>query len=143
MSRLRIEVLTGSDAGRVFESDADVIRIGRGAECELRLSGPSLSSSHVRIVGSDSGFGVADLGSASGSAVPRCGERTELEQPQSLGDGDELELGAEGGEPIRLRVSLGSEAPAPEVVATRSLQELATAHTLEPKLWSAVLRALG
>ncbi len=123
-----------------------MIRIGRGSECELRLSAAHVSSSHARIVGSDKGFAVTDLGSANGSALLHDGKRLELAQEQAaaLGDGDELELGAEGGTPTRLRVSLGSEAPAPEVVATRSLQELSSsAQALEPKLWSAVLRALG
>src|SRR5688572_24423194 len=129
MSRVRIEVLTGSDAGRVFESDADVIRIGRGSECELRLNGTHVSSSHARIASSAGGFAGADLDSVSGSALLRAGQRIALapdQSSQALSDGDELELGAESGTPTRLRVKLGSEAPAPEVVATRSLQELSS-----------------
>jgi Nif-specific regulatory protein len=147
MSRVRIEVLAGEGAGRVFESDADVIRIGRGSECELRLGGAHLSSSHARIASNGSGFAVADLASLNGSVLVGGGKRVELgqDQPaQPLSDGDELELGADSGTLTRLRISLGSEAPAPEVVATRSLQELSSSgQTLEPKLWSAVLRALG
>ena len=37
MSRIRIEVLNGDDSGQVFESDADVVRIGRAPECELQI----------------------------------------------------------------------------------------------------------
>src|SRR6478609_9209231 len=146
MSRIRIEVLSGDDAGKVFESDADVVRIGRGPECELRLSGAQLSSRHARISAKDGGFAVEDEGSANGSALLHGESRLELELndgQHALAHGDELELGADSGEPTRLRVLLGREPPPPDVVATRSLQELSSAsQALEPKLWSAVLGAL-
>jgi transcriptional regulator with GAF, ATPase, and Fis domain len=127
MARLRIEILAGAESGRVFESDADVVRIGRGSDCELKLSDAHLSPSHLRLVASDGGYSVEDLDS--GTSRP-------------LSDGDELELGDDAGAKTRLRVNLGSEPPPPEVVETRSLRELAP-QSLEPKLWSAVLRALG
>jgi Nif-specific regulatory protein len=147
MSRIRLELLSGSEAGRVFESDADVVRIGRGAECELRLGAAELSQRHARISALDGGFVVEDEGSRNGTALVRGAERVELELnggQHALQSGDELELGADSGEPTRLRVTLGDESPAPEVVATRSLQELQSApQSLDPKLYSAVLSALG
>jgi transcriptional regulator with GAF, ATPase, and Fis domain len=146
MARLRIEVLTGAETGQVFESDADVVRIGRGNDCELKLTGTHISSSHARLVTSDGGYAVIDLESADGSVLLRAGKRVTLAtgESQSLADGDELELGVQSGAPTRLRIGLDSDAPAPEVVATRSLHELAREpQNLDPKLWSAVLRALG
>jgi len=147
MSRIRIEVLNGDEAGRVFESDADVVRIGRAPECELRLSGAHVSARHVCISASSSGFAIEDEGSASGSALLRGNERLELELrvgEHALASGDELELGADSGDPTRLLIKLGDEAAPPEVVVTRSLRELQSApQTLEPKVWSAVLGALG
>ncbi len=148
MSRIHIEVLNGNDAGKVFESDADVVRIGRAPECELRLSGVHLSSRHACIRASSNGFAVEDEGSANGSALLRAdGDRLELELnggEHALATGDELELGGDSGEPTRLRVRLGDEPAPPEVVVTRSLHELQNApQTLEPKVWSAVLGALG
>jgi Nif-specific regulatory protein len=147
MSRIRIEVLNGDDTGKVFESDADVVRIGRAAECELRLSGVHLSSRHARVVSASGGFSVEDEGSANGSALVHGESRIELELnggPHALATGDELELGGDTGEPTRLRVSLGDEPAPPEVVVTRSLKELQSpAQPLEPKVWSAVLAALG
>src|SRR5258706_8824239 len=147
MSRIRIEVLSGDEAGKVFESDADVVRIGRAEECELRLSGAHLSSRHACLTATSSGFAVEDEGSANGSALLRGSTRVELELnggQHALVTGDELELGADSGEPTRLRLTLGDEAAPPEVVATRSLQELASAaQAIEPKVWSAVLGALG
>jgi transcriptional regulator with GAF, ATPase, and Fis domain len=147
MSRIRIEVLSGSDAGRSFESDADVVRIGRGPDCELRLNGPHISGQHARISASGGGYLVVDQGSANGTALLRDGTRVELDgagRTETLAHGDELWLGGDAGEATKLRVSLGDEAPPPEVVTTRSLQELAAAaQALEPKVWSAVLAALG
>jgi transcriptional regulator with GAF, ATPase, and Fis domain len=146
MARLRIEVLTGAETGKVFESDADVVRIGRGNDCELKLTGAHISSSHARLVTSDGGYAVIDLDSADGSALLRAGKRVPLAsgEGQSLADGDELELGVQSGAPTLLHIGLDSDAPAPEVVATRSLHELAREpQNLDPKLWSAVLRALG
>jgi transcriptional regulator with GAF, ATPase, and Fis domain len=147
MSRIRIEVLSGDDPAQVFESDADVVRIGRAPECELRLTGTHVSSRHACISATAAGFVVTDEGSANGSILVRGSERIELllnGEKRALSSGDELELGGESGEPTRLRISLGDEPPAPEVVATRSLQELASVpQTLEPKVWAAVLAALG
>ncbi|MES1184861.1 MAG: GAF domain-containing protein, partial [Myxococcales bacterium] len=147
MSRIRIEVLNGDDAGKVFESDADVVRVGRAPECELRLTGVHLSSRHACITATSDGFSVEDEGSANGSALLRGESRVELTLnggEHALANGDELELGGDSGEPVRLRVRLGDEPPPAEVMVTRSLQELQSApQTLEPKVWSAVLGALG
>ncbi|HXK18420.1 MAG TPA: sigma 54-interacting transcriptional regulator, partial [Polyangiaceae bacterium] len=147
MSRIRIEVLSGDEPARVFESDADVVRMGRATECELRLTGAHLSSRHACITATAAGFVIEDEGSANGSVLVRGDERIELLLSggrHALLNGDELELGGESGEPTRLRFSFGDELPAPEVVATRSLQELqSTPQTLEPKVWAAVLGALG
>jgi Nif-specific regulatory protein len=143
MSRIRIEVLNGDEAGKVFESDADVVRVGRTAPCELQLSGAHVSRRHVCISATAGGFAVADEGSATGSALVHGESRIELELSDGqhpLASGDELELGGE----TRLRVSLGEDPPSPQVVATHSLQELSSAPpALEPKLWTAMLAALG
>jgi len=147
MSRIRIEVLSGDDSGKVFESDADVVRIGRAQTCELRLSGAHLSSRHACIRATGSGFGIEDEGSANGTALVRADRRLELKLEggeHALESGDELELGGDSGEPTRLRIRLGDEPAPPEVMVTRSLQELQSApQTVEPKVWSAVLGALG
>ncbi len=147
MSRVRVEILNGDEAGRIFESDADVVRIGRAPECDLRLSGAQLSGHPVRVDASRDGFVIEDEGTARGSALVRGDAHLELgvgQGPQPLQSGDVLELDGDGDEPLRLRITLGDEAAAPEVVATRCLQELSAApQTLEPAIWSAVLAALG
>ncbi|RYZ02549.1 MAG: FHA domain-containing protein [Myxococcales bacterium] len=145
MSRIRIEILSGEDAGKIFESDADVVRVGRAPDSELRLASAELSSRHARIFAGRGGFFVEDDGSANGSCLVHGEQRTELrlsDEPHALTSGDELELGGDAGEPTRLRVTLGDEPPPPEVVTTRSLEELQSAP-LDAKVWNAVLAALG
>ncbi|HEY6081008.1 MAG TPA: sigma 54-interacting transcriptional regulator, partial [Polyangiaceae bacterium] len=144
MSRIRIEVLAGAEAGRVFESDADVVRVGRGSECELQLAG-ARAALELSLLASDGGFSVEDPSGSADAAVLRGNERLELSiatGPEALRSGDELLLASAAGEPLRLRISLGSEPAPPEVVTTRSLQQLSSAP-LEPKVWSALLRTLG
>jgi transcriptional regulator with GAF, ATPase, and Fis domain len=147
MSRVRIEVLNGNEAGRIFESDADFVRIGRAPECELRVSGTERPGRPVRISATSDGFVIEDEGTSRESALVRGDERLALglgQGPQPLLSGDVVELEGDADEPLRLRVTLGDEAAPPEVVVTRSLQELQSApQTLEPKLWNAVLAALG
>jgi transcriptional regulator with GAF, ATPase, and Fis domain len=145
MSRIRIEVLSGSDTGRTFESDADVVRVGRSDECELKLSDPHVSTHHLRITTADDGYSVVDWESESGGSLSRGGQLSALgPAAQRLVTGDELLLGADAFAQTRLRVSLGPEAPAAEVVATRTLSELsAVTPPLDPVLWGAVLGALG
>jgi Nif-specific regulatory protein len=147
MSRIRLEVRNGAQAGKVFETDADVVRVGRSPECELCLDGAQLSARHVRIVADGDGFVIEDEGSAFGSALVRGATRIDLELHggrHRVLSGDELELGGDSGEPIRLALTLGEEAAPPEVVATRSLRELTSApRPLDPKLYGAVLAALG
>ncbi len=145
MSRIRIEVLSGSDTGRTFESDADVVRVGRSEECELTLNDAHISTHHLRITAADDGYAVADWESESGGSLSRSGQLSGLgPAAQRLVSGDELLLGADAFAQTRLRVSLGPEAPAAEVVATRTLSELSeVTPPLDPVLWGAVLGALG
>jgi transcriptional regulator with GAF, ATPase, and Fis domain len=147
MARIRLEVLNGDEAGRVFESDADVVRIGRAPECELRLAAAHLSGRQARLTATAGGFSVEGEGGVNGSALLQGGSRVELSLGvgrHPLHSGDELELGGDSGEPLRLRVTLGAEPPPPEVVTTRSLQELRSPPgSLDPIVWAAVLRALG
>jgi Nif-specific regulatory protein len=145
MARLRIEVLGGAEPGRVLESDDDVVLVGRAPECELSLPVPEISSQHVRLTLSDSGFLAEDLGSVNGTALVRGQERTELNETLpsvALHDGDLLELAAQAGPPTLLRVTF-AEAPEPEVVATRSIAELSELpQALDAAIWNDVLRAI-
>ena len=74
MSSLRLEVASGVSAGRVFDAELDIVRIGRASSNDLVLSDALISSEHARIVGSADGFVLEDLGSTNGTWLLRAGE---------------------------------------------------------------------
>jgi pSer/pThr/pTyr-binding forkhead associated (FHA) protein len=64
--------------------------IGRGRACDVRLDDPLVSRRHARMLGSEVGTGIEDLGSANGVFVN--GERSSGITP--LHPGDIIQLGA-------------------------------------------------
>jgi pSer/pThr/pTyr-binding forkhead associated (FHA) protein len=64
--------------------------IGRGRACDVRLDDPLVSRRHARMLGSEVGTGIEDLGSANGVYVN--GERRSGITP--LHPGDIVQLGA-------------------------------------------------
>jgi Nif-specific regulatory protein len=128
MSTIRIEVLDGTDAGRVFEPEGDVVRIGRASSNELRLTAHHVSSEHARVVIGVDKVLLEDLRSTNGTAVVRGAERIVLGEEGSLRlpleSGDVIELGGEGDESTRLSVTLGEEGEIAQVVSVRPIGEI-------------------
>ncbi len=127
MPTVRIEVLSGSETGRTLDPDGDVVRIGRAANNDLRLSESHVSGEHARIVIGDEHVTLEDLKSTNGTAVLRNGERIVLGDEQrkvQLESGDLVELGGEGEESTQLKVSLGQEQEPAHVVSVRPIAEL-------------------
>jgi hypothetical protein len=62
-------VTKGESLGRIFPLLHNTIVIGRGAECDIQLTDPSVSSRHTRILNRPFGFDVEDLGSTNGTYV--------------------------------------------------------------------------
>lgn len=126
MPSVRIEVLSGSRAGRVYEPEGDVVRIGRGPKSHLELPESHVSSEHARLVIGDSAVTLEDLRSTNGTAIVRGATRTLLDESQrksELLDGDIVELGGEGDEATRLQVTVAEELE-PHVVSVRPIAEL-------------------
>jgi pSer/pThr/pTyr-binding forkhead associated (FHA) protein len=85
-----LEVLTGSSAGqRTALKVGDLVVVGRGEECGLRLDDGEVSRRHAEVVCRPDEVVVVDLGSKNGIRVE--GERVEGSRP--LQHGEELELG--------------------------------------------------
>ena len=135
MSSLRLEVASGASAGRVFDAELDIVRIGRGASNDLVLSDTLVSSEHARIVGSVDGFVLEDLGSTNGTWLLRVGELHALAEGRraialSPGDrlllapGDRLLLGGPEAEGIELRVDFAPDTDTLEIALLRPLSEL-------------------
>ena len=132
MPTVRIEVLSGSEAGKTLDPDGDVVRIGRAASNDLRLSESHVSGEHARIVIGDERVTVEDLNSTNGTALVRAGERTPLTdgaRKAELQAGDVVELGGEGEESTQLRVVIGDEPEPAHVVSVRPIAELSGTTT--------------
>jgi len=63
-----VRVINGPDAGKLFSVPAGSSHIGRGRDCEIRLSDPLVSKRHARIVVTDM-IEVVDDNSANGTIV--------------------------------------------------------------------------
>ena len=127
MSGLRLEVVSGANAGVVFDADLDVIRIGRAAGNDLVLPDAHVSGEHARIVSSVDGFLLEDLGSTNGTWLNRGPEQYSLGETRRtvpLNPGDRLELGGQGSEGTELRIDFALDSEPIEVALVRPLGEL-------------------
>ncbi len=88
--RTVIKVLTGLEAGRVFIVTSEVIVVGRGTGCDLRVDDSSLSRQHCRLRLTNGTFFVEDLGSRNGTMV----NNVRIKAPQILEDGALIQLAA-------------------------------------------------
>jgi transcriptional regulator with GAF, ATPase, and Fis domain len=127
MSSLRLEVASGASAGRVFDAELDIVRIGRGASNDLVLSDALVSSEHARIVSGEDGFVLEDLGSTNGTWLLRAGELHALGEGRraiALSPGDRLLLGGPEAEGIELCVDFAPDTDTLEIALLRPLSEL-------------------
>ena len=127
MSSLRLEVASGASAGRVFDAELDMVRIGRASSNDLVLSDALISSEHARIVSSADGFVLEDLDSTNGTWLVRASERHALGEGRraiALATGDRVLLGAPDAQGIELRVDLVPESDTLEIALVRPLSEL-------------------
>ena len=134
MSSLRLEVASGADAGRVFETELDVVRIGRAPSNELVLGDALISSEHARIVSGAFGFVLEDLGSTNGTWLVRGKDQYalglgEAQRSQALLPGDHIALGGADAEGVRVLVEFALEVDTLQVALVRPLSELGGAAT--------------
>jgi pSer/pThr/pTyr-binding forkhead associated (FHA) protein len=62
-----VTVLTGQDAGVVFELKSGVSDMGRGSDVDIPLADAGLSRRHARIIASAGVYTIEDLGSTNGT----------------------------------------------------------------------------
>ena len=117
VARPRLEVVRGARAGLVLPLAGDIVTLGRGAECQLRLDPEGdleVSSRHAALLRRPQGWTVRDLGSRNGTFLNETVVATEV----PLRDGDLIALGAHG-PLLRFRTSAaaaggtGTAIPAP------------------------------
>ena len=69
LEKVRIDVVSGPDAGRSILVPGLVVRVGSGAECHLTLSDTTVSRHHLTIRVTDGAIRLRDEGSRNGTLV--------------------------------------------------------------------------
>ncbi|HEY6461508.1 MAG TPA: GGDEF domain-containing protein [Polyangiaceae bacterium] len=89
-TRAIVTVVSGPSTGRVFTMDpgAAEMVIGRGRESQVRIDDAGASRAHARILASEDGYDIEDMGSTNGTFVD--GRRIER---ASLESGDRIHIG--------------------------------------------------
>ena len=84
----RLELVTGSETGRIIRLTPPSLVIGRGADADLRLTDTGVSRRHAEIKVDPNGVTLVDLQSTNGTSVNgRMVDRAELN------DGDRISVG--------------------------------------------------
>jgi hypothetical protein len=85
----RLELVTGSETGRIIRLTPPSLVIGRGAEADLRLTDTGVSRRHAELQVDPDGVTLVDLQSTNGTSLN--GRMVDRAQ---LNDGDRISLGA-------------------------------------------------
>ena len=99
---IRLTHLSGSMQGTSSTSPKAVIRIGRGADCDVRFDArmdTRVSTHHAEIRFDNGNYLVVDTGSSNGTLV-----NGKMVKSQKLRSGDKIVFGAQGGPEVRFEV---------------------------------------
>jgi predicted component of type VI protein secretion system len=114
--KIVLELLDQSSSVRKITVRHDIV-IGRGSECNLRLSAPQVSRRHCFLrIGRD-GISVTDLDSSNGTWIN--GQRIPAGVRRELTDGTQLSLG-----PVRFLLHVRPETISADLVGPGNLNEL-------------------
>jgi uncharacterized protein involved in exopolysaccharide biosynthesis len=90
VARANLVVVSGKLTGRVFPLIRPETRVGRTADCPVRLDERAISSRHATIVQTPDGHSVVDHGSTNGTFLN--GRRLQANEPFELSPGDSLQF---------------------------------------------------
>ncbi len=85
---MRLIVETGPDRGTVVDLAGEIV-IGRGPDCQLRLSDQSASTRHCSVRVDGDRVEIRDLGSTNGTRV----DGAKIEGPRTIADGSAISIG--------------------------------------------------
>ena len=105
---VRLTHLSGSLQGTCSMSPKAVIRIGRGAACDVRFDphvDARVSAYHAEIRFSQGHYVIVDVGSSNGTLL-----NGKVVRQHRLRSGDRLRFGAEGGPEVRFEIDDSVEA---------------------------------
>ncbi len=124
---IRLEVVRGADEGKVLETDALAIGLGRAPDNEIVLAGQHISGKHGQILLDGDRYLYRDFRSTNGSAIERGGCLVPVDEASDfqavLEHGDRLLLGDREA-PTVLAVAIGSSEEVTRFVAVKPLSEL-------------------
>src|SRR5207237_297369 len=103
---IRLTHLSGSMQGSSSTSPKAVIRIGRGADCDVRFDArldSRVSTHHAEIRFDNGNYLVVDTGSSNGTLV-----NGKLVRQQKLRSGDKIVFGAQGGPEVKFEIDNAS-----------------------------------
>jgi Nif-specific regulatory protein len=128
---IRLEVKKGQAAGKVFESTADLVRLGRAEGNDVIVGDDLVSGEHAQVFFDGEKYLLRDQRSTNGTHVVRGDARIAVDDAVArevpLEDGDQIELGAgEGGALLALTLRVEQNA---RVVAIRKIDDLAPAES--------------
>jgi Nif-specific regulatory protein len=122
---IRLEVTRGQSNAKVFESSADLVRIGRSEGNDLALGDEVVSGEHAQVFFDGEKYLLRDQRSTNGTFVVRGGERLPVDDAAgrevAIVDGDVVELGT-GDAAVSLSVGIGIDEAA-RVVAMRKIDD--------------------
>src|SRR5579859_4217303 len=99
---IRLTHLSGSLQGTASTSPKAVVRIGRGADCDVRFDArldTRVSNHHAEIRFDGGYYQVVDVGSSNGTLV-----NGKLVRQQKLRSGDRICFGAQGGPEVKFEI---------------------------------------
>jgi diguanylate cyclase (GGDEF)-like protein len=84
-----VRVMAGPETGLCRMLDGEEMVLGRGSECGMVLADSALSRRHCRVIRTDQGLAIEDLGSSNGTFVD--GQRIRGRQP--VGEASRVQIG--------------------------------------------------
>ena len=150
---VKIEVIQGSQQGRVWEFHKDSIQIGGDPGNDLVIEDIHVSSVHCRLLQRGDVWTIEDMGSTNGTGITRGQERFVLGKAglasMTVQDGDVLLVGSAEG-PVALGFSSGGEVSPgvddTQVLAAARIQDLMNVHDevqRDPDLMARLYNVLG
>jgi soluble lytic murein transglycosylase-like protein len=130
---IRLTHLSGSMQGTSSTSPKAVIRIGRGADCDVRFDArmdSRVSTHHAEIRFDNGHYLVVDTGSSNGTLV-----NGKMVKTQKLRSGDKIVFGAQGGPEVKFEIDNAPMKSPPmgnSAVAQRGYGQAAVAYGAPP-----------
>lgn len=125
---IRLVVRQGLSQGASFESDAELVRLGRGEGNDLVVKDHHVSGEHASIVDTGQGWVLRDHHSTNGTRIMRAGQvidlATEPGREYLLVNTDQIQLGEAGEGAVLIEVLVDEEDDGASIVSERDVDAI-------------------